>query len=78
MPRRKAEVIVEDIVVTVKCPNCHYPQPSPQYPGSFGWDGSELIKFGAASVACFKCRGLFNIPAALMTLASGRGVAALN
>jgi hypothetical protein len=78
MPRRKAEVIVEDIIVTVKCPNCHFPQPSPRYPGSFGWDGAELIKVGAASVTCFKCQELFNIPASLKALASGRGVAALN
>jgi Zn finger protein HypA/HybF involved in hydrogenase expression len=72
MPRRKAEVTVEDIIVSVKCPECHFPQPSFNYPGSFGWDGREVVKSGSASVACFKCKELFNIPASLLALVENR------
>jgi Zn finger protein HypA/HybF involved in hydrogenase expression len=72
MPRRKADITVEDIIVTVKCPNCSFPQPSPLYPGSFGWDGKEVSKFDSVSVACFKCRELFNIPASLLAMVQNR------
>jgi ribosomal protein S27E len=66
MPRRKADITVADIIVEVRCPECFFPQPSADWPGSFGWDGAEVRKHARASVVCFKCGEYFNIPASLL------------
>ena len=64
--------VLENIIVTVKCPACDFPQPSPDYPGSFGWCGSEVSK-RAREVECFRCGALFKMPAVILALLPGAG-----
>jgi len=69
MPAKKAEFIIEDMIVSVACPDCGSKPPSPKYPNSIGWDKSEVKSVGKrGKVKCLHCGSQFGLPARLFDL----------
>ncbi len=72
MAKKKAEVKVEDVIVSVACPECGERLVSPGFPQSLGWDRKDVKKVGAGGrLNCPKCRNRFELPAKLFTLVEG-------
>lgn len=69
MPKPKAEIRIEDAIVSVACPVCQSRQASPSYSNSEGWDKNDVKKVGRrGQIKCLHCGERFLLPVKVFAL----------
>jgi transcription elongation factor Elf1 len=69
MSKQKAEFVIKDLIVQVKCPSCRAAQYSPNWSESLGWDKADVKKVGErGQIKCLHCGERFALPAKLFQM----------